>query len=79
MHPYNGHRSYNAWQVSLWMNNDEYLYSLARTCLARAKDVDEAARCFRVQVGTCYTPDGSRWTQRAVRDALRAMQTEPRR
>ena len=29
--PYNGHESYNAWNVALWVGNDEYLYKLATT------------------------------------------------
>ena len=30
MKAYNGHRSWNAWNVSLWINNDELTYNLAR-------------------------------------------------
>ena len=28
MKEYNGHRSYNAWNVALWLNNDEDLCNL---------------------------------------------------
>ena len=27
--PFNGHESYSAWNVSLWVSNDEYMYSRA--------------------------------------------------
>lgn len=27
---YNGHKNYNAWNVSLWINNDEGLYNMAK-------------------------------------------------
>lgn len=31
--PYNGHESWNAWNVALWIGNDEPLYRLAMHCL----------------------------------------------
>lgn len=44
MPKYNGHKNYNAWNVSLWINNDEGLYNLARHCVRMSKNKDEAAR-----------------------------------
>ena len=29
---YNGHKNWNHWNVSLWINNDEGLYNFARSC-----------------------------------------------
>ena len=45
MAKYQGHRSWNAWNVSLWINNDEGLYRAA-VALAKAYGVDAAARIF---------------------------------
>ncbi len=71
---YNGHRSYNAWNVSLWIGNDEGLYRLALDCLKRTnrngRGNRQAALDFIAYVGTEKTPDGAPWGFQNVRSAL---------
>lgn len=71
---YNGHRSWNAWNVSLWIANDEGLYRLALECLRKTnrsiRGNEQAARDFIAQVGSDKTPDGAPWGFQNVRSAL---------
>lgn len=76
MPKYNGHRNYNRWNVSLWINNDEGLYRRAVGVVRRAKNKDDAARQFMddlAEAGITKTPDGVRYTVTAVRAALAGM------
>ena len=68
--PYNGHPSWTAWNVSLWISNDEGLYRLGLDCLASHKTLDRAALAFMDQVGTGRTPDGAVYSRSNVRYAL---------
>jgi hypothetical protein len=68
--PYNGHESYNAWNVSLWINNDEGLYRLAQECVNQTKTLDEAASLLFSSLPS-KTPDGVRYSKHTVRLALR--------
>jgi hypothetical protein len=71
--PYNGHPSYNAWNVALWIGNDECLYRLARDC-QRYWSQPQAAREFVGTLqrgGMAKTPDGVRWTVTNVARAMR--------
>ena len=73
MPKYNGHKNYNHWNVSLWINSDEGLYRFAREVVRRAKTKDDAARLIMdglAEAGITKTPDGVRYTLTSVRAAL---------
>ena len=44
MATYNGHKNWNHWNVSLWINNDYGLYETARYCVSCTNTKDEAAK-----------------------------------
>jgi len=67
---YNGHESYNAWNVALWLYNDDGLYRLAQGCVNQARTLDEAAGDL-LSLLPDKTPDGVRFTYHTVRLALR--------
>lgn len=69
---YNGHPSWNAWNVSLWINNDEGLYRFARE-LKRKLGTARAAEAFVDECGMTHTPDGAPFTVSSVKGAMRGM------
>lgn len=73
MATYNGHKNYNHWNVNLWLNNDERLYSIVKACVELTPTKDEATNlihnCF-AQWGIAETPDGVRYTKTAIRAAI---------
>ena len=71
MKEYNGHRSWNAWNVSLWINNDEGLYRYGRDCLRRSNgNPGRAASLFMRDFKGEKTPDGAVYKHLAVKLAL---------
>lgn len=70
--PYNGHESYNAWNVSLWIYSDEDLNRLAQECVAQTKTLDQAASVLLSRLPG-RTPDGVRYSKHTVRLALRGI------
>lgn len=38
MKPQNGYRSWNAWNVSLWLDNDKKLYTMGRSVVKMVKE-----------------------------------------
>lgn len=66
---YNGHKNYNHWNVSLWINNDEGLYRLMQRCILHAKNKNLATYTFLNNVDS-HTPDGVRYTFSSVRSAI---------
>jgi hypothetical protein len=70
MGEYQGHRSWNAWNVALWIGNDPGLYFWADD-LIRDHGVARAARIMAEELDGQRTPDGARYNLTCIREALR--------
>lgn len=73
MATFNGHKSWAAWNVSLWINNDESLYNIARGWVRRSATKDEAATRMLADLkdaGITQTPDGATYTVTSIRAAM---------
>ena len=80
MPKYNGHKNWNHWNVSLWIDNDEGLYRFAQDCLGAAKrDIRKHASRralavkFFLRGAPTKTPDGAPYTASSVRAAMAHM------
>jgi hypothetical protein len=72
MSTYNGHRNWNAWNVSLWINNDEGLYRFA-VSLAKQFGIGVGAVKLTHALRGEKTPDGATYNLTCVRDAMRGI------
>ena len=83
MAKYNGHRSWNAWNVALWIGNDEGLYRFALDCIRAAKEYKRVKRtperCAVVAAHIMMrglpatTPDGAKYNVTCVKEALQGL------
>lgn len=75
---YQGHRSWNAWNVSLYIANEESLYFEAVGCLRRTKTPGAATRLFLRNTGLLgtKTPDGAVYNVLSVKLALAGLEIE---
>lgn len=79
MSTFSGHKNWNYWNVSLWINNDEGLYALARECIRVTSTMEAAATLMRDQLhayNVKATPDGAPYSARSIRAALGGMDRE---
>lgn len=71
MAKYNGHKNWNHWNVSLWINNDE---AMCRRAVHLCRTVGKArATELLLQSLPDETPDGAPYSKSAVRAALVGM------
>ena len=75
MSTYNGHKNWNHWNVSLWINNDQGLYLLACE-YARLYLRDYAAKMMfntLKETGQTHTPDGAPYSKTSILAAMRGI------
>jgi len=65
----NGYPSWNAWNVSLWINNSEDRYYEAYE-MAKKHGLGRAARILTDRWAGDKTPDGATYNARAIRLAI---------
>ena len=76
MATYQGHKNYNHWNVSLWINNDEGLYRMAKSAINRnrgKKNARYAAAYDLLGLLPDKTPDGVKYSVTTLQAAMRDM------
>ena len=72
MAKYQGHKNWNHWNVSLWVNNDEGLYRMAVELCNNNKRSVAAARMLSElnEMGVYKTDDGAPFSVSSIRAAM---------
>lgn len=76
MAKFNGHKNWNHWNVSLWINNDEGLYLHALGLVRRQCGKQWAAEMMLLDLqsaGNTKTPDGAPYSVSSIRAAMVGM------
>ncbi len=78
MKEYQGHRSWNAWNVSLYIANEESLYRAGVNALRHTKTLNQATYRFLNDTGllSTKTPDGAVYNALSVKLALEGLEIE---
>ena len=69
MAKYNGYTSWNAWNVSLWINNDYDMYMTARDTVQRLGYV-RGLKQLVIMWGGQRTPDGATINRTGIKQAI---------
>lgn len=69
---YNGHRSWNSWNVSLWFNNDYNLCKQIEKSLEK-DGLQKTIKQMIFQLEGLKTPDGAIYSKIAIKDAIKGM------
>lgn len=71
---YNGHEGWRAWNVALWIANDEGLYRQAKLYRNTKSTIVKAAEAmfeFLTSAGITETPDGAKYSKHNLKLAMR--------
>jgi hypothetical protein len=74
---FNGHKNWNCWNVSLWLNNDEYLYRMMLSFCKAYKSKTAAALQMLYELqneGIYKTPDGAPYSASSIILAMRGLE-----
>jgi hypothetical protein len=69
---YKGFTSWNAWNVSLWVNGDESMYRFAQD-LVKQHGRGQAAKMLANELHGQRTPDGAEYNVTGIRQSLQGM------
>lgn len=73
---YNCYKNWTQWNVSLWINNDEALYNMAKGYYRRYHNKVKAAEAMLCELNALHithTPDGAKYSVTAIRAAMVGM------
>ena len=73
MKSFNGHKSWNAWNVHLWLTNEEWSYNLMRDCIRNSRNRRRAAQKM-LSLLPSKTPDGAKYNITCVMEAMRGIE-----
>lgn len=73
MKNYNGFASWNQWNVSLWVNNEEYIYRFACE-LVKLTNLNNATKLFMQSFDK--TPDGAVYNRLSVYRTLKDLKND---
>jgi hypothetical protein len=73
MKPYNGHRSWNAWNIQLWLTSDYETYCYCRD-LVQLYGLNNAVNRLTKETAGRSTPDGAKFNRLSIKLALQDME-----
>ena len=74
MKEYNGFRSWNAWNISLWLNNDESNYQAMVNSVKCSYSIRRAARNLLTYYSYTRTPDGGVYNISSTMGAMEGLE-----